>query len=121
MKAKAPWFSVENSEAELKSSKPVRVLDVGLKTETQSLVVICDDGCTRTCHTKKLRSHALRVSLTELLFAVKDTGSYVQFNSAGGWSPDEWFCEVVLLSDKEAKKKLGLTVLEDEFQFDFII
>ena len=113
-------FRVANSQASLRESRPVYIKSIGFEKDgagSGSFVVVSSDFNTRVCHLNRLPSRKAAQALFDALKKAKQKGTAVSFQSAGGFSPNRWFCaikEVDALTEKDMESFLNSA------DFDFV-
>lgn len=92
------------SASRFSSSLPVVVQALSWDAVRRAIVVVCDDGRVRRCRVDLLPSLEMGRSLFVALRAASRLDKVlVQFVSAGDWSPDEWFCGLVVIDGVDAE------------------
>jgi hypothetical protein len=90
-----PVFSCKNPAAALKYSDPVKVVALFFNPKTNEIKAVGDDGNVRVCRADRLSSPAEAQRLMKTLKAVQKEAGIIRFETAGGFSPDKWFKDIV--------------------------
>jgi hypothetical protein len=88
-------FKCANPDASMKYSEPVRILAVHYNKDTREIRAVGDDTNVRVCKIDRLDSIDVARELYATVKAIRDAGTIISFQTAGGFSPDRWFMDVV--------------------------